>query len=91
MAQDLRPIKEIELTEIAPGGLKMLRITQGMLLVMLLTGCAVNQGSETSRSICRELARDLPTYSISDTKETLESGARFMDVFKAVCNEASRN
>lgn len=30
-------------------------------------------------------ARDLPTYSQSDTPETLETGARFMDVFDAVC------
>ena len=52
---------------------------------MLLTGCQPMAGSETSSTICRELARDLPTYSRADTPETLASGARFLDVFKAVC------
>jgi hypothetical protein len=37
--------------------------------------------------ICRELERDLPTYSKKDTPETLESGARFLDVFYAVCGQ----
>jgi hypothetical protein len=27
----------------------------------------------------------LPTYSVKDTPETLESGAKFIDVFYAVC------
>ena len=52
---------------------------------LLLSACAAPSGSETSRTICRELARDLPTYSVKDTPETLESGARFIDVFNAVC------
>jgi len=50
-----------------------------------LNGCESTKGSETYRSVCRELARDLPTYSTKDTPETLESGARFIDVFNAVC------
>jgi hypothetical protein len=52
---------------------------------LLLSACAVPSGSETSRTFCRELERDLPTYSVKDTPETLESGARFIDVFNAVC------
>lgn len=71
-------------------GLKMRQIVlAGLMVIMfpLLSGCASTNGSETSRVICRELARDLPTYSIQDTPETLESGARFMDVFEAVCGE----
>lgn len=54
---------------------------------ILLVSCASVNGSETSRSICRELERDLPTYSTKDTPETLESGARFLDVFYAVCGQ----
>ena len=56
-------------------------------IFLLLNGCAVPSGSETSRAICRELDRDLPTYSVKDTPETLESGARFIDVFNAVCED----
>lgn len=67
----------------------MLRMKLALLpLMMLLTACAVPAGSETSRSICRELERDLPTYSSKDTPETLQSGARFIEVFKAVCSGA---
>lgn len=53
--------------------------------VILLTGCTTTAGSETSATICRELRRDLPTYSRADTPETLASGAQFLDVFEAVC------
>ena len=51
----------------------------------LLNGCGATNQLETSRTICRELARDLPTYSTQDTPETLESGARFLDVYYAIC------
>ena len=44
-------------------------------------------GSETNRVICRELDRDLPTYSKKDTPQTLESGARFIEVFESVCRD----
>lgn len=53
---------------------------------MLLTGCLAPVGSaETERTICRELRADLPTYSRRDTPETLAAGARFVEVFAAVC------
>lgn len=55
------------------------------LAVMLLTSCSAPGVSETERAICRELRRDLPTWSRADTPETLESGARFIRVFEAVC------
>jgi hypothetical protein len=41
--------------------------------------------TETERTICRELARDLPTYSTRDTDATKEAGVRFLTVFRAVC------
>ena len=70
-------------------GLKPQPTGRGLLmtlgLLMMLSGCANLTGSETSATICRELARDLPTYSRSDTPETLASGARFVAVFEAVC------
>lgn len=69
----------------------MPQIRLALFMAILLTGCAGTTGSETSRSICRELSRDLPTYSIDDTAETLLAGARFMDVFVAVCGQANRN
>lgn len=53
--------------------------------LLLLSGCANISALETSRTVCRELARDLPTYSTKDTPETLESGARFLDVYYAIC------
>lgn len=52
---------------------------------LLLNGCGVTTVSETGQTICRELERDLPTYSAKDTPETLTSGADFLDVFYAVC------
>lgn len=66
-------------------GLTRLGLT--LAAVMLLTSCApgIPATSETEATLCRELARDLPTYSTRDTPETLESGVRFLDVFKAVC------
>ena len=66
----------------------MQRIVRGLLTVTMLTllsGCGASGGYETSRSICRELERDLPTYSKKDTFQTLQSGARFIEVFYAVC------
>lgn len=56
-----------------------------MIMLTLLSGCESLNASETSRSICRELERDLPTYSKKDTFQTLQSGARFIEVFYAVC------
>ena len=55
--------------------------------MILLGGCAspVSFATETERAICRELARDLPTYSEQDTPATLAAGARFVAVFEAVC------
>jgi len=54
-------------------------------MLPLLSACQSTNVLETSRTVCRELERDLPTYSVKDTPETLESGARFIDVFYAVC------
>ena len=56
---------------------------------ILLVSCASVNGSETSRSVCRELERDLPTYSVKDTPQTLESGAKFIELFNAVCGVAN--
>jgi hypothetical protein len=61
------------------------RIAQGVAVAMLLTGCQMQSGSATETTICRELARDLPTYSRSDTPQTLASGAQFVAVFNAIC------
>ena len=57
-----------------------------MMLAMLtaLSGCGLAAGSATDTA-CRELRRDLPTYSSRDTQETLDAGARFIGVFEAVC------
>lgn len=54
-------------------------------MVTLTSGCVVAATSETERTICRELRRDLPTYSRADTQETKEAGIRFLEVFDAVC------
>ena len=60
-----------------------------MTTLLLLNGCGSLKGSETSRAVCRELERDLPTYSVKDTLATLESGAKFIDVFNAICGVAN--
>lgn len=70
------------------GTSRMQRIGRGLaagLALTLLTACARVGASETERTICRELRRDLPTFSADDTAETLAAGARFIDVFDAVC------
>lgn len=54
-------------------------------LAILLPSCAKPVVSGTERTTCRELRRDLPTWSRRDTPETLASGARFIAVFEAVC------
>lgn len=51
--------------------------------------------SQAERSICRELARDFPTWAFDgepetvanrvDTEFSVEEGLRFTAVFKAVC------
>jgi hypothetical protein len=51
----------------------------------LLSACTNAGGSATEQAICRELRADLPTWSRSDTAETLEAGARFVTVFDAIC------
>jgi hypothetical protein len=56
-----------------------------MMAAILLSGCATPGGSETERTICRELRLSLPSWSSRDTPETLAAGARFIAVFEAVC------
>lgn len=69
------------------GSYGMRQTRRGLMLMtgLLLSGCAQVGTSETEATICRELRRDLPTYSTRDTPETLDAGAQFLDVFAAVC------
>lgn len=55
---------------------------------LLMSGCVGSTGygtTETERTICRELRRDLPTYSTRDTDATKEAGARFLELFREIC------
>jgi hypothetical protein len=70
---------------------------------LLLTACVpadvverpASEPSEAERSICRELARDFPTWAFDgepetaanrvDTEASVEEGLKFTDVFQAVC------
>lgn len=55
---------------------------------LLTTGCVTSGGSgttETERAMCRELQRDLPTYSARDTEATKEAGVGFLTTFRAIC------
>ena len=59
-----------------------------LMLAPLMSGCVGSTGSattETERTICRELRRDLPTYSTRDTEATKEAGARFLELFREIC------
>lgn len=59
-------------------------------LLTILSACSEKpaaSATDTSRTICRELRADLPSWSRNDTAETLASGARFVTVFNAVCPE----
>ncbi len=60
-----------------------------LMIAPVMSGCVGSAGSattETERTICRELRRDLPTYSTRDTEATKEDGARFLEIFGAVCS-----
>lgn len=70
-----------------PATSKTVLILPAALMATLLSGCIKPDASETERTMCRELWRDLPTYSRTDTAETLQSGARFVDVFRGICPE----
>lgn len=61
-----------------------------MVITALLTSACGNAGNygETERSICRELRRELPTYSAKDTEQSKLEGERFFAVFDAVCPDA---
>ena len=86
MADKLKARLEMNRTESKHARLKIVPTMLALLLATQLSGCQNTGGYvQTERSICRELARDLPTYSTKDTTKTLESGARFIDVFYAVC------
>lgn len=58
-----------------------------LLLTILLPSCAGPGASGTEQAICRELRTDLPSYSTKDTTETLQSGARFIRTFDAICED----
>jgi hypothetical protein len=63
-------------------GRQMMLVTS----IAMLSGCASTGGSgPIEQALCRELRADLPTYSARDTEATLAAGARFLDVFEAVC------
>lgn len=55
---------------------------------LLTTGCATTAqfgtGVETDPT-CDVLRAHLPSYSTHDTEVTKREGAKFLDVFKAVC------
>lgn len=57
-----------------------------VMLAMLMTGCASTGTSETE-SACDAMRPYLPTWSSQDTEQSKNEGARFLDVFKAVCND----
>ena len=68
------------------GKVPMLRCAGLMVtLAMLTTSCTTSAGSETEATICRELSRELPTYSRRDTAETKAQGVRFLTTYSAVC------
>ena len=57
------------------------------LTLPLTSGCVTIQAagtSETERALCRELRRDLPTFSSEDTRDTQKAVAKFSDVFESV-------
>jgi hypothetical protein len=56
-----------------------------LMVATLTTGCESKGGSETERAICKELWRDLPTWSPQDTEESKRQGADFIETFEAIC------
>ena len=53
------------------------------LMAGLLAGCSA--AGPVPDATCDALDPYLPTWSADDTEETLASGARFLDVYVAVC------
>ena len=63
-----------------------LMMPAALTVALLTSGCGTTTAhSETERTICRELRRDLPTSSTRDTDQSKAENADFRDVFKAVC------
>lgn len=58
-------------------------------LALLMSGCGsvVASATETETALCRELRANLPTWSVRDTAVSKTEGARFLEVFDAVCPE----
>ena len=64
----------------------MMRLPALMVIAALsISACETSTGSATEHTICRELGRELPTYSPQDTDDTKSQGVRFLTVYRAVC------
>ena len=53
------------------------------LMAIWLSGCSA--AGPVPDATCDALDQYLPTWSADDTEETLASGARFLDVYVAIC------
>lgn len=55
-------------------------------LLMTLSACSPKlASSETSTAICTAWQKAMPQFSRKDTQETLEMGAREVEVYNAIC------
>lgn len=55
------------------------------MIVLTTAGCEITTASVTELTLCGELRAELFTMSASDTEQSKNGYADFLDVFEAVC------
>ncbi len=57
-----------------------------LVVAAALSGCAAAPAPAPARAVCDALRPALPTWSRADSERSKIEGARFLDVWEAVCN-----
>ncbi len=70
-------------TGIAPAPLTLL-LAAPLVVAAALSGCSA--APAPARAVCDALRPALPTWSRADSEKSKIEGARFLDVWEAVCN-----
>ncbi len=57
-----------------------------LVVAAALSGCSATPVPAPARAVCDALRPALPTWSRADSERSKIEGARFLDVWEAVCN-----
>ncbi len=61
-------------------------LAASLVVAAALSGCAAPPAPTPADAVCDALRPALPTWSQADTERSKREGARFLDVWEAVCN-----